>query len=340
MSLESSEISEGAVFGSTVKTDLGIYATIGPTRGALSALSDAPKVSRVCSEDFSNFARKLSVSAASTVPRFDDFILLQPQVFEVSKQLAESISTLMPPMDSSGVSEAFRRAHESYRFLEILDKSQWPLFLEDGEELLCSLLMLDADADPGELKGSVGCIAEKYLDNKWMAEIKGRWASFGVLNSEEKNLLLNACERHESGDYIGSVAVLMCLFEGFVERYHQASSELAKVDQRLFDWGAKKYSLCSLLKKNGKKRSLNIKDQVLLLLLQADSGWYTWEKAVSYIVNIVLGNKYDEGIAAHNPMRNKICHGSQTNYGTWEHSAKAILATDMLLRLGSVAVVS
>lgn len=46
---------------------------------------------------------------------------------------------------------------------------------------------------------------------------------------------------------------------------------------------------------------------------------------------------YDEAIAAHNPLRNKICHGVQTNYGTEEHSLKAILAINLITRLGCAA---
>ena len=38
-------------------------------------------------------------------------------------------------------------------------------------------------------------------------------------------------------------------------------------------------------------------------------------------------------IGAHNPLRNKICHGLQTNYGTLEHSPKAMLAVDIVIRL-------
>lgn len=37
-------------------------------------------------------------------------------------------------------------------------------------------------------------------------------------------------------------------------------------------------------------------------------------------VNIVLKNYGDDSIAEHNPMRNKILHGVQLNYGIKEHS--------------------
>lgn len=56
------------------------------------------------------------------------------------------------------------------------------------------------------------------------------------------------------------------------------------------------------------------------------------------MVDVVLINAKDfDGKAAHNPLSNKICHGQQTNYGTKEHSIKAILATDIVIRLGCAA---
>lgn len=82
----------------------------------------------------------------------------------------------------------------------------------------------------------------------------------------------------------------------------------------------------------------NIKDLVLIALLRAeDGGLWVWHHAVDYVIRIVLTNTMDEEIAAHNPLRNKICHGVQTNYGTQEHSLKAILATDLVIQLGSAA---
>ena len=48
-----------------------------------------------------------------------------------------------------------------------------------------------------------------------------------------------------------------------------------------------------------------------------------------------FANAMDVDLAAHNPLRNKICHGQQTEYGTQEHSLKAILVTDIVIRYGA-----
>lgn len=68
------------------------------------------------------------------------------------------------------------------------------------------------------------------------------------------------------------------------------------------------------------------------------SGMCTIRCAVDYIVDVVLTGKMDDELAARNPLRNKICHGDQTEYGTKEHSLKAILVTDIMIRLGSAVL--
>ena len=130
----------------------------------------------------------------------------------------------------------------------------------------------------------------------------------------------------------------MCLFEGLTSAYLGTSFRLkGENEEEAFGYVAKKHRLKSLDERTTSKLSAP-KDLVLAMSLQqADTGWYTWGKISGYIAGVILANKYEEEIAAHNPLRNKICHGEQTNYGTREHSLKAILATDLLIRLGNAA---
>ena len=53
-------------------------------------------------------------------------------------------------------------------------------------------------------------------------------------------------------------------------------------------------------------------------------------------MKVILTNAMTDDLAAHNLLRNKICHGAQTEYGTVEHSLKAILVTDIVIRFGAV----
>ena len=69
-----------------------------------------------------------------------------------------------------------------------------------------------------------------------------------------------------------------------------------------------------------------------------DKGFMRIDSAIDYLVNITLTNaeSFDE-LAVDNPLRNKICHGCQMNYGTKVHSLKSILAVDTALKLGAMA---
>ena len=71
-----------------------------------------------------------------------------------------------------------------------------------------------------------------------------------------------------------------------------------------------------------------------MILITSESGWMVFDKAIEYLVKITLTNGMNADIAAHNPLRNKICHGEQTEFGTLEHSLKSILVTDLIIRYG------
>jgi hypothetical protein len=68
-----------------------------------------------------------------------------------------------------------------------------------------------------------------------------------------------------------------------------------------------------------------------------DKGHVTYDLIIDYIKDTILTStgKYED-IAEHNPLRNKICHGQQTNYGTMEHALKSILCVDLVVKLGEI----
>ena len=52
-----------------------------------------------------------------------------------------------------------------------------------------------------------------------------------------------------------------------------------------------------------------------------------------YIKNVTLYSGKDYSHIEDQPLRNKIGHGDQLNFGTKEHSLKAILTIDMMIQL-------
>ena len=216
-------------------------------------------------------------------------------------------------------------------------RAKWPLFLVD-DVAVCSaldeLMLVDFDEDISERVSEIAC---KNLDSGWLDETLARWAEHDELPNGVRALLGRAAKRHENGDYEGCVALLMNLFEGLIERY------LPKVNLndgqiKEFDVHAGRHGLRPLHIDENKLRRLSARDRVLLMMMLADDGMYAIRCAVDYIVDVVLTGKMDDGLAARNPLRNKICHGDQTEYGTKEHSLKAILVTDIMIRLGSAVI--
>lgn len=221
--------------------------------------------------------------------------------------------------------------------IDLLGRANWPMYLVDDEEVCNGLDMLSPQATDEELKELVTGVACANLDSEWLGETRSRWEDHAELSSGERGVLARALNRHERGDFEGCVALLMNLFEGLVEKYFP--DEMSKLDgerAELFDLHAKKLGVGLSRKRNGKPRELtNAKDKVLVMVVLSENGWYTFQHAAEYIVGVTFTNAMDADLAAHNPLRNKICHDQQTEYGTQEHSLKAILVTDIVIRYGT-----
>lgn len=267
---------------------------------------------------------------------------LQPQMFDLAHVLAQALADRVPAFDIGIDFEGFRLATlpllKKAHVLEVLSRSNWPLYLVGDDELTAKLEDINLAKDDVTIADDVSELAVRYLNDEWLASVANRWAEVSGFSADEDDVLAKALSYHKSRDYAACVAVLMCVFEGLIASYFGPSVVLDSEKERdPFDYLAEEYGLQPTFKRKT-PRLENTKDLVLIALLRAeDGGLLVWQHAVDYVIRIVLTNIMDEGIAAHNPLRNKICHGVQTNYDTQEHSLKAILATDLVIQLGSAA---
>ena len=76
------------------------------------------------------------------------------------------------------------------------------------------------------------------------------------------------------------------------------------------------------------------KHMILRLAAMTENAVFYWEAMTDYIYNVVL-TSHGEEYRDHNPLRNKICHGDQLDFGTEEKSLKSIFVIDLLLNLKS-----
>lgn len=277
---------------------------------------------------------KAASSAWATLP---DYASMLRNAYPALQRFADYAKEITQGIDFDAIASAMRPIAVKAKRVELLGRADWPMYLVDDAEVCNELDMLSPQATDEELKELVAGIACANLGSEWLGETRSRWKDHVELSAGEKGVLTRALNRHERGDYEGCVALLMNLFEGLVEKYFpDEMSKLEGEQAELFDWHAKKLGVGLSHKKDGEPRKLaNVKDKVLVMVNLSENGWYTFRRAAGYIVGVTLTNAMDADLAAHNPLRNKICHGQQTDYGTQEHSLKAILVTDIVIRYGA-----
>ena len=266
-----------------------------------------------------------------------DYALMFRNVYPALQRFADYCKEVTRGIDFDAIAGALRPLALKAKRVELLGRANWPMYLVDDAGVCDGLDMLPSRVTDTELKELVANVACANLGSEWLGETRSRWEEHAELSSGERGVLTRALNRHEKGDYEGCVALLMNLFEGLVEKYFPAGmSKLEGERAELFDLHAKKLGVGLSRKKNGEPRELtNVKDKVLVMVVLSENGWYTFEHAAEYIVGVTFANAMDVDLAAHNPLRNKICHGQQTEYGTQEHSLKAILVTDIVIRYGA-----
>lgn len=269
-----------------------------------------------------------------------DYSSMIQRMVPALSHLAEVAREVARGVDIKAIADAFRPIALKSKRVEILGRSNWPMYLIDDADACNRLDTLPADATDAELRRLVSEIAFGSLDDKWLRETRVRWREHDELTTGEKRVLESALNRHEKDDYEGCVALLMNLLEGLIEKYCPPKFKTLEGKQaELFDLYAGKLGVNPSHNKKGDARKLsNVKDRVLLLVLLSQDGWYTFHHAADYIISVILTNTMDADTAAHNPLRNKICHGEQTDYDTLEHSLKAILATDVVIRFGAAVL--
>ena len=269
--------------------------------------------------------------------KLTDYASVVQGMYSTLAHFAENLSELVSSIDLDAIMGSLRTFVVERRRADLLMRTNWPLFMVD-DDAFCNALDELAAGDYDE--GSRGCvleIASEHLDEEWLDATLARWGRHDELSHGVKALLGRAIARHKNKDYEGCVALLMNLFEGLIEKYlPKVNLDEGQIEE--FDAQAKRHGLRSLRMEEKKLRRLGARDRVLLLMMLNEDGMFAIRCAVDYIVDVVLTGTIDDDLASHNPLRNKICHGDQTEYGTEEHSLKAILATDIMIRLGSAVL--
>lgn len=233
--------------------------------------------------------------------------------------------------------DAARRLAETTAFLRCCKETNWPIYWDCDRNFESKVAEIELQYDEGTIDEALRkeLVAEAvlaYYDQARVKAIGERWKSAHLVDEGQQKLLAEAIGRHIAGDYLAATALLACLSGGLADKFYWHAFEAGLLSDEKFSLVAE---ACDVRKPS--KTKATARAQVFSLALCTEQGALYWNAACEYLADTMLTSKKDwESLAEDNPLRNKICHGLQTNYGTEVHSLKAILAVDLLLRLGAI----
>ena len=298
------------------------------------------------SPDFQELAKQFAVTVPKIIEKTSTYVdagvrmteVIKPiierqnEIFrQISKAIAtyqEAIGKIEIKIPSIKIPESFLKLAKDVRYLRFLESVQWPLFLEE-DELLRDSLSKYYDEESYPLDEIRDIIIDYYTGDK-IDIIRMSWAELLKEDIDRLAILQEAVLLHEKEYYYGSTALLMSQVYGLITKM---DGELRKsgyeVDERAIRAVCDHYKVkYDDWKQRGAKHE---RGQLLRLMAVIDGGFLYWDAVTKYIRNIILKSNAEDQTTFHNPMRHKILHGVQLNYGTKEHSLKAILTIDLLL---------
>ena len=257
------------------------------------------------------------------------------KIREIGKLYASCFNFPAPSLER--LSKSAERMQTQMKFLSCIKKTNWPLQFTADEALIESLAEIESrdGLEEDEYVGLVDEIIFENLDETRLEMMRCSWKSCYGLNREIFGTLTKALHLHQHAEYMACVSILMCLFESFIDDTYKTIKSIAEYDQELIDLYRSERGQV----KDVGKEPRYVKERLLALVGTQDKGVYFWKSAFDYIADITLTSKQDfQDMSERNPLRNKICHGAQTNYGTKLHSLKAIVVTDLVIQLRELSL--
>lgn len=249
---------------------------------------------------------------------------VQSDVVQNVLQFGQSIAKLVASYDFTPMLKKFSEAIIPIRYIHLLEELGWPLFLINDDVLREQILTacdINEDAD------AVRDIVYEYCDEAFFGALEEDWRACSAINPDRKPILSEAIAVHKQGFYYASVSTLMCQVYGIAADI----DELARANGLVLDQEGKEFAAEHF--KVDPKFINTEKGRLLQSLMLTESGILLWNAMGDYIKNVTLYSGKDYSHIANQPLRNKIGHGDQLNFGTQEHSLKAILTVDMMIQL-------
>ena len=213
------------------------------------------------------------------------------------------------------------------KYIFILKKSKWPLFLINNRDIKKEILQLDESLP--NYNEALSQIAYKYCDTDFFVKLHNKWNECRTIKSDRKQVLSEALELHNRGYFFGSTSILMCQLYGVVS---DITDVIKKEKIELHD----KHKIFIADYLNVKLEDIDSeKGRLLQTTFMTTSKHLMWRVAAEYLQKEILCSSESKKRWASQPLRNKICHGDQLNFGTREHSLKSVLIIDLLIQLAN-----
>lgn len=239
--------------------------------------------------------------------------------------LTSGIVGVIQQCDFTPLIKGFQSVILPLQYISILRRIKWPLFFIEDESFRESIM----DACSGEDDyNRARNIALSYCNDEFIENLRQEWKENTSVMEARFPVLSSAIDLHKQGEYYGSVSILMCQLYGICNDIVVLAKNkgliLTAEDK---DFVAEHFCL------DRKFLDRTEKGRLFQTVFFTESGMLLWEAMVEYLRDEILSSSPETMVVSDQPLRNKICHGGQLNFGTEEHSLKAILTIDMLMQL-------
>ena len=250
--------------------------------------------------------------------------MVQSEAMQAALEVSRKVAELVKSFDFTPVLKKFSEAMIPIRYVYLLERLKWPVFLIDDESLRQNIM--DACKQSDDFDAVRGIILS-YCGEGFLNAVECDWNACDALKVERKPILSEALTLYKLGYYNATTSMLMCQVYGIASDI----VDIAKRNGLVLDQEAKAF-----VAENFEIKLEDIdkeKGRLLQLTAMTESGYLLWEAMANYLKNEILCSSDSKKRWESQPLRNKICHGDQLNFGTQEHSIKAILTIDMLVQL-------
>lgn len=209
-------------------------------------------------------------------------------------------------------------------YMSLLKDLKLPLFLIDNPTMQKEIV--EACEKSLDERKAVE-ISLKYCDKTFVYDILTYWNKCESISLNRKSILQESLLLHNEERYYASTSILMCQLYGIVSDMNKVAKKKGLIlDEEDKKAVAEHFSI--------KEENIDSEKGLLAQMTTIpEEGNMVWIMIAEYIIQEILCSSDSKKRLATQPLRNKICHGSQLNFNTEEHSLKAILVIDILIQL-------